>query len=229
MKMLDALRALQREMDKYESPSFTVEDFVYFWTTATNEFADSKHVSGPDALQADHDDIRELLSDPTDITFGSSGTATLPDQYRNILELKLTFKMLNRVGKFKKDALIVSYPRKARSSRQGYIGNNVYQQPKLKRSWYRINKKTITVDYDPNVTISKAVMTFYENPSQMYLNPDYPDLSPADQAKEENNSTLQFSDHTVAKIVKVCRRIMLENIESGRYRTVLNENTLSVK
>jgi hypothetical protein len=229
MRMLETYRALQREMDKYESPVVTIKDFVYFWNNSIDEFSDIKHVKGADSLQADHDDIKSLLSDPTDISFGSGSTATLPDLYRNFMDLKVTLKLSKAKGKYLKDGLIVTHPSKDRSARTGYIEENAYQTAKLKRCWYSIHKNTITLDIDPDTTIQSAVLRFYEKPTVMNLSSTYADMSAEDQALEVNNTTQQFPDHTVKKIIKVCRRIMLENIESGRYNTILNENNLTVK
>ena len=228
MKALDVYRATLTEMDKFESPSATVNDFNYFFMVAVHEFTDVKQHLGTDSTQRDHDDIKDLLSDPTELIFGGV-VSTLPESYRNMLGLKLVLKFTQNKGKHSKDDLITVYPKKKRSSRDGYISDNSYQQPKLKRSWYTLNKNSITFDIDPATILDKVTMEFYEKPKVVYLNPGYPGLSDEAKALEENNTTLQFPDHTVAKIVKVCRRIMLENIESGRYNTVLNENNLTVK
>ena len=40
MNALDAYRDVLRELDKYESPTFTINDFNYFYNKAISQFVD---------------------------------------------------------------------------------------------------------------------------------------------------------------------------------------------
>ena len=231
MRALDFYKSMLIELDKHESPSFSIQDFNHFATTTVNEFLDSKHIEGPDNLQASHDDIEKLLSDPTQLSFGKGGfsnIAPLPNSYRNILDLEVVLKFTSAKGKYLLGDTIRSAPRKMRSARKGFIENNVYQKANLKRTWYRLRQGNIQILHDPAVIVKSGIIEFMKKPSVIYLNPDFTSLSASDKLLEVNNTTLEFPDHTVNKLVRLCRRIVLENIESTRYSTILNENQLSI-
>jgi hypothetical protein len=231
MTALDAYRDLLIELDKYESPSFSVRDFNYFWNSAVNEFVDKKLAVGPDVIQHSHDDLAVLLSDPTSLEFGEVETpqvlsavqAYLPEFYRNILGLKIVLKFTVAAGKYAKDVKLTVYPRKQRSNREGYIRKNSYQDAKEEDAWYTLRGNIIELIIDSNTEVDTGTITFLKKPVAITLNPDIENLNIDD---EDENPVLEFPDHTVSKIVKECRRIFLENIESPRYGTNFQEQNL---
>lgn len=229
MEALDVYRNCLIELDKYESPSFSIRDFNYFINSAVTEFVDAKLDVGPDIIQSDHDDLAVLLSDPTSLTFGSGATvnvASLPSGYRNMLGLKIVVTVTTAFENYAVNDEITIYPKKRPSNREGYTEKNAYQEPYDEQAWYELRGSNIEVFIDPRTQIKSGTIRFLKLPKAIYLNPSYQTLNPTDQALEANNTSIEFQDHTMAKITKVCRRIFLENIESNRYGPNVQEQNL---
>lgn len=229
MTALDLFREQSIDQDKYESATYSIRDFNYFNKAAVDELVRSKYVDGPDGEQAIHDDIKVLLSDPIPLSFGSGTSVSLPDLYRNLLDLNIGLEMLVDKGKYKKGDILTSFPRKKRSSRKGYIEKNSYQKSSLDRTWYRLRGNTISIDIDPDTKIVSGTMEMLKVPNVIYLHPDYKNLSDEEKALEENNTTIQFPVSAIQELNRICKRIVLENIESGRYQSAINENFLATK
>jgi hypothetical protein len=226
MRALEAYRAELIELDKYESPSFSIRDFNHFWNSATQEFISSKLATGPDVVQYDHDDLAVLLSDPTPLVFGTgslSNQAPLPNTYQNMLGMKITLEYLVNKGIHKKGDLITTFPKKQRSNREGFIQKNAYQEAFEEDSWYNLRGKLVEIIHDPDTKVKSGTINFLKKPAIVTINPLIATLTIGEQNAEVNNPTLEFPDATVLKIVKECRRIFLENIESRRYGTNIQE------
>jgi hypothetical protein len=73
-----------------------------------------------------------------------------------------------------------------------------------------------------DATVQTGKMDYLLTPEIVYLNPD----KTSDFTLEENNSTLQFPDTVVRNIIKNCKRIFLENIESQRYASAVQEEAI---
>jgi len=226
MRALEAYRKLLIELDKYESPSFSIRDFNHFWNSAVQEFVSKKLAVGPDVIQYDHDDLSVLLSDPTPLVFGSGAKAPLPSTYQNMLGMEIVLRYTKAVGVHKVNDQITTYPKKQRSNREGFIKKNAYQEAYEEDSWYNLRGNNVEIIHDPNTTVHSGTITFLKKPAIVTINPSIATLSPEDQLLEGNNPTLEFTDVAVLKIVKECRRIFLENIESRRYGTNFQEQNL---
>lgn len=240
MRLLDVYRKVSIELDKYESPSFSVRDFNHFWPSAVDEFIDMKLAVGPDNIQYDHDDLAVLLSDPTSLVFGngslSETQAPLPGTYqdaeeapyRNLLTLKLILNVDTAFGSHAKGDKITVFPRKRTTSRQGFIERNAYLEPNEEDAWYELRGNHLDFFVDSRTSIDSGTIEYVKQPTIGELNPNIHNLTGDDLTSEVNNPTVEFPDHTVTKIVKICRKIFLENIESPRYGTNVQESNFRV-
>lgn len=218
MRALDAYRDLKRELDKHESPTFTVKDFNYFFNSGIDNWV-AKNYAGFPIVQKELDDIRAIMKSEA-ITF-LVNEATIPADYRHILDLRVVVKFLVDAGKYKKDNQITIYPRRMKSGSEGYIKNNAFHRPSYKVPYYYMVGNKILLDIGSQVQVLSAVIGYIKKPATVYLSPIATDFTP-----EIDNTTIEFPDHVYYELVKECKRIFLENIESQRYQSTLNEEQM---
>lgn len=217
---LDAYRNVLRELDKHGSPTFTVGDFNYFWNSSTDEYVAINHAKF-DVTQKTLDDISEILVLGEDLTF-SSGEADLPTKYRHILGMETVLKFLEDLDGNVKDSTRVVYPKRMRTNRKGFARQNAYQDPSYRNPFFQIAKGKLKILNGSGTEVQSGKIDYIEKPEVMYLNPD-----PASDFNDPSNNTpLQFPSHVNFEIVKHCRKIFLENIESPRYQSSLQEQAL---
>jgi len=217
---LTAYRDTQRELDKFESPTFTVGDFNYFYPSSIDEYITNNYAVF-DVTQKSLDDISAIVALGASLTF-TNNEASLPDKYRHILYLETELKFLEDVDGYAKDSTLVVKPQRLRTNRKGFVSKNAYQQPSYKQPYFQIAKGVITLLANDKVEFTTGKIDFIEIPENVYLNPD----PASDHTNPLNNTPLQFPQHVNFEIVKHCRKIFLENIESPRYQSSLQESTL---
>lgn len=217
MKASDAYSNLLRELDKFESPTFTIGDFNYFYNVAISKYLTDNY-GDFDVLQKDLDDIKGLLKYDESLDFVET-LALLPDGYRHILNLELKLKFVKDIGDYVIDDIINVFPKRLATNRKGYTADNAYQQPSPYYTTYQLDGTHIHAYIGSEVIIENGKMDYIENPITMFLNPD----RTVDYTIEVNNTTLQFPDYVNYEIITACRLIVLENIESQRYQSSLQD------
>lgn len=208
-----------RELDKYESPSFNVKDFEYFFNDAVNIYV-SNHLLNADVLQKDSDDIdyfitwdEKLTQDPT-----NKSKFALPVTYRHVWGVKAEFEFLSDFGKYKGRTTttdgdkIILYPKRRRTTREGYQEKNAYHKPSLDYPYYKVEGGSIYIDAG-----------LLLEPSDMWL--DYVKI-PAEYTVSPTDSVVSIPDHVIRELVKLTARRFAENIESPRYGSMLQEEQL---
>lgn len=216
----DAYKNELRELDKFESPTFTVGDFNYFWNSTTDQYI-ATNVAGFDIDQKSLDDLRAIVNLGDALIF-TSGTAPLPDKYRHVLGMEVTLKFIEDYDGYKKDDLLVKTVKRMRTNRKGFAKSNAFQRPSYKSVYYQISKENIQILAGTKVEVISGTLDYIETPEKVYLNPD----KTSNYSDPVNNTPLQFPDHVNFELVKLCRRIFLENIESQRYQSTLQEEAL---
>lgn len=219
MEVLDIYRNLLRELDKFESPTFTVKDFNYFYNLAISRYI-TENYGNFDVIQKDLDDIRALIVFNRTLTIDATDDipkASLPAKYRHCLSVKATLKFTENTLDNNKDDSIVVYPKRLITNRKGYVEKNAYQEPSSDYTMYQIDDKDIHILTDSKVSLSSLSMDFIENPTEIDL---------ADDGSSGNDAS-QFSEYVDYEIIKICRMIFLENIESPRYQTSLNDSQIN--
>lgn len=220
MTALDAYRAEKRELDKFESPTFTVGDFNHFWNSTTDEYIALNYAT-LDVNQKTLDDVQSILilGEPLTMT---NGIGDLPVKYRHMLGLEVVLKFTEKIDGIAVDTERTVYPKRMRTNRSGFAKPNAYQKPSYKNPYFQITKGKIHVLNGVGTSVVSAKIDYLEKPEVVYLNPD----SSSDYNDPINNTVLQFPDHVNFELIKHCRRIFLENIESPRYQSSLQEQML---
>ena len=226
MNALDAYKDTLKELDKTESPTFSVRDFNYFYNQGVSKYVDSNYKMF-DIMGKDQDDIRHFLEYDKAIT-PSGVLADLPTDYRHLLHLAVQLKFKVNVDKYRKDQVVTFYPERMKSSQKGFRQKNAYGQPNYKRCYYEIvgTKLHFLIDaavheIGPGASVT---MDYVKQLADVYLNPD----PSSGYNNPTNNTVLPFApastrNHIYFEIIKVCTAIFLENIESGRYPTVAQQ------
>ena len=208
---IDLYRAVHTELDKYESPTMSVGDFNYFFNSAIEEYL-SNNYSLFDIRQKELDDIQVLIK-RVNLTLDDPATsADLPSDYRTFLELSLGLVDAN--PRCNTPQGFTDTAKKLEADKLGYIRNNAYLKPNRYNSYYTIRANKIQLLVGDNITVSSAILEYIRKPVAVYLDPNRE--TPTDVGSE-------FPDYVDRELIKLCRRIFLENIESPRYQTQVLE------
>lgn len=223
MDALTAYRSTLKELDKHESPTFSVSDFNWFFPEAVDEYVTKNYGQG-DVLEKELDDISKVIMDDVVLT-QDGGDPTIfakPTDYRHVLYLNVTAKAVADYRKWKKNDQETFVIRRQRTNRRGYQEDNAYEQPSEDYPQFRVSNEKIKVLIGPNFTPLSARLMYIRVPATVYLNPN----PASDFNNPANNSVIEFPEYVAKEIVRWCARIFLENIESQRYRTVITEQQI---
>lgn len=222
MRALDVYRYVLKELDKHESPTFSVDDFNWFWNEATDEYLTKNYGQG-DVFQKDLDDISVVVKDGIALTQDSDKSLfAKPADYRHLLYLNVRAKALANYRRWKLDDQQDFVIRRQRFSRRGYQEDNAYERPGVDYPQYRVSNEKIKILIGTKFEPVSAKLMYIRKPAVVYLNPN----PASDFNMEANNSTIEFSDYVGKEIVRWCSRMFLENIESSRYQTVIAERAI---
>jgi hypothetical protein len=226
MKALDAYRDTLRELDKFESPTFSIGDFNYFYPQAVSRYVDENYKFF-DVMQKEVDDLRSFITASSPLTL-AGGVTTLPAQYRHILHLKVAMKFKVQIGKYALNQVVEFYPDRMKSGQKGFRFENAFTRPNHKRYYYEIIGDELRLIWnstyaDPNSGVNCWV-DYIKEPNLIFLNPD----KTSNYSLEANNSTLQFNTGSTRnsvyfEIIAKCRALFLENIESPRFPAAVQQ------
>ena len=217
MKALDAYRGVLRELDKFGSPTFTIKDFNYFFNSTIDEYV-SNNYDEFDIKAKDLMDLEKLYIVGSSLSF-SSGIADFPSAGRFPARVVIEQVLSRNEGPYAINETVTAVPKRMRSNQIGL--NNAFKTPSLLYPRYIIAAGKIilyTVDF---VNVSSGTLDYIKNPSTVYLADEG-----ADYNQEVNNTTIEFPDYVTREIIKQCRRIFIDNIESPRYQAQLAEQQL---
>lgn len=208
---VELYRALTIELDKYESPTFSVNDFNYFWNTSQHEYIHSNY-NMFDIKQKELDDLRVLLNvAPITIT---DNTAPLPADYLHLLDVRLVLSKIDPRCEVPEEA--TKSLKKLEADKVGYITNNSYLRPSFEQPYYTIRGNNL-IFYTGDSTIISGELEYLSNFTEVFLDPD---------RGTANDVNPNFDAYINREILNVCVRKVLENIESPRYQSNLNETQL---
>jgi len=220
MKALDAYKGTLKELDKHESPTFSIGDFNYFFNKTVEKYI-TENYKDLDPVQKDIDDIRSVLVFDKDLVFETNATkAILPEKYRHILYLELTCKFKVDAGKYKKDAIhTFTEVRREKSSQRGT--KNAYRKTSYIRPYYKMDELYIYTIIDSDVlTLQSAKMDYIKVHTDVYLSP----TKDADYSSADNNTTIAFPNYVVTEMINLCKIMFLENTENPRFQSSIVEN-----
>lgn len=218
-KALDAYRDLLKELDRTESPSFNIRAFNYWINSGIDEYIAKEYEAYP-VVQKSVDKLRSIAKH-SPLSFVNL-EADLPTDYRHMLNVEVTVKFLVNSGRFHKDDVAKIYPEREKSGSEGYNQNNAFHRPSYKVPYYNILENKITLKIGNEVTALSALCDYLRVPDTVYLNPD----KTSDYTLEANNTTLNYPINVYYDIIKETKRLVLENIESPRYQSSLQEEAM---
>lgn len=228
MRALDAYRDTLKELDKYESPSFEIKDFNYFYPKAVSRYIADNYRQF-DILQKEIDDLRSIVKTSQALTMDPTGLASLPGEYRHMLHVKVKMKFTKALAKYKINDLVFFYPERMKSGQKGFRYRNAFGRPNFRRYYYELTGNNFQLLFDSTAVVpatggENLWIDYIAQPADPYLNPN----KASDYNLEGNNSTLFFNtgssrNHVYYEIINVCREIFLENIESARAQEAVRQ------
>lgn len=231
MKAIDAYRDILKELDKYESPTFSVRDFNYFYNKAVSKYIDVNYRQ-LDVVMKDTQDISAMLALASPITIQTTGTVALPANFRHLLSLKIKVRFKVDIGKYDATQVYEFWPERMKSGQKGFRYRSAYGKPNYRRYYYEISGTNLNVLFDDSkvefvTNAPNAWLDYVIQPTDVYLNPD----TGADFNQENQNTTLSFNtgasrNYVYFEVINLCRSIFLENIESPRAGIAMQESAM---
>jgi hypothetical protein len=238
MTPLDAYRDILRELDKYESPTFTPVDFNYFYNKAVSQYIDSNYLR-IDLIVKDSEDLASFIVPATGLTIDSDGVMEMPSDFRHLLSLKIKVRFKQNIGRYKKysasdsSTIYEFWPERMKSGQKGFRNRSAYGKPNFRRFYYEIYSQPsgsvqnvkIKILFDSSVvdvvslsSTANAFVDYVKQPQSIAL------TSPSvftPSFLEFNTSTTR--NNIYYQIANVCRSLFLENIESARTPVAMQE------
>lgn len=149
MTAIQVYEAVLIELNKVKAPSLSLEDFIYFFNKASQQYVNMVYNSY-EVNQQTVDDLRVIRGTvklPLSIDEGLSGTGIfdnvystyLPDDYFHILNCIVAFKMNRQKNCHAKDSLVFKGAKRLSSNANSAILNNYYLKPSYKNPYFYIN------------------------------------------------------------------------------------------
>lgn len=224
MTALDAYRGVLKEIDKQGAPTITVKDFVYFFSSSVDEYITENYAKG-DIFQKELDDLSAVIVDDESLT-QDGGDASLfvkPADYRHFLYAMVVGKATDvKYRRWKLNDTENFVLRRQRTAGRGYQETNAYQRPSEDYPQYRVSNGELRFLIGSHFVPVSATLTYVKTMDLVVLNPD----PSSDYTNPTNNSVLEFPDYVTKEIIKWCARVVLENLESPRYQSLLAERQL---
>jgi len=228
MNALDAYRDILRELDKYESPTFTIKDFNYFYNKAISQYIDTNY-SRIDLILKDSEDLASFVSLNTVLdTPDANGIVELPSNFRHLLNLKINVEFTADVARYRAGQFYEFWPERMKSGQKGFRNRSAYGKPNFRRYYYEIysaivsgqQKFYIKLLYDPNyidIETAEVSIDYIKQPDAVTIT-----------SSSVYTTPLQFNasatpNQVYHQIINTCRSIFLENIESQRTPIAMQE------
>jgi hypothetical protein len=229
MNALDAYRDVLRELDKYESPSFTIKDFNYFYNKAISQYIDSNYLR-VDLILKDSEDLASFVSLNSELDVpDENGIVELPGDFRHLLNLKINVEFTSDVARYRAGQFYEFWPERIKSGQKGFRNRSAYGKPNFRRYYYELyseinesneQKFYIKLLYDPTYIDIETVVVSLDYIKQ----PDAVTIT----SSSVFTDPLQFNagatrNQVYYQILNVCRSIFLENVESQRTPITMQE------
>lgn len=220
MNALDAYRDVLKELDKFESPTFSLKDFNYFYNKAISQYVDVNYRQ-LDLMVKDTQDLSSFTSPSYLATVSSLGVITLPSDFRHLLSLKISVRFKTNIGKYKSGTTYDFWPERMKSGQKGFRHRSAYGKPNYRRYYYEVNNGTIKILFDSSkvefVGSNNAVIDYIKQPSEVTIT----NLTTYTTSLQFNTGATR--NNVYFEIVNICRAIFLENIESPRTPIAMQE------
>lgn len=185
MSIRDAFENCLVELNKVQAPSLLLEDFVYLFNKAVQQYINTRY-NLFETKQQLTDDLRVLLKTHSqNFIPGVKGsfdgpTVSLPDDYLHILNCICTFEQAE-FNKCDRKKTVTKGANKMDTTQWAHVIENYYMKPSVKQPYYyimNISDPTLTVAFNEETqeaTASTGVMTRYGNATKPVMQIKYGD------------------------------------------------------
>lgn len=223
------------ELVKEESPTLYLEDFLYYYNKAINEYLKLRYELF-EMTQQLTDDLRfwkkKYETASLVIPIDEIGAQTGFD-YRHLLNCIITFKLKRPVRGCTTDSngMVVKRAQRLSSNIKAGIVDNVYLEPSIRRPYFDIINNTIEI-YIGNINtnsieISNIQIEYLTNPKEVNLTEEEV------ESEIDTSEVLEFTNDVGDEINKIALKLILERGSNPRLQSnvAVNQsvNDISVK
>ena len=214
--MLDAYRWTLEELDKTASPTLEVDSFVYQFNSTLDEYL-SNQLPGADITQKESDDIDSFIVHRESLKQDSTDKSVfeIPEDYRHTWVVEVKAKWTAAFGKFSKDEQVTLYTRRRRASRKGYQEANAFQKPSYFYPLHERRGENLVIMLGSYLEPVSCYFTYVKSFDELMLSAD-----------GSQNSEIGLPVYVIREVTKVLARKLLEELESRRYASQLQETKL---
>lgn len=247
MSIRDAYEHCLIELNKVQAPSLLLDDFVYLFNKAVQQYINLRY-NLFETKQQLTDDLRVLLKHVKltgAVQLATLPTISLPDDYMHLLNCQIEFKY--KGSGCKKGTTFIKGVNKVDTNQWPHIVDNYYMRPSVKQPYYYIINES---DYTPDISHNdesfssgkrygnsvKPVMEMkYGNDPDYevvavyvdYLrSPYYYSLTSAQlDAIADSSTVIEFPDYVIYEVINTLVKLILENGSNPRMQTHVAANT----
>lgn len=254
MSIRDAFENCLVELNKVQAPSLLLDDFVYLFNKAIQQYINTRYTAFETKQQLT-DDLRVLLKTHTEtISPGKPGsfdgeTIKLPTDYVHILNCICVFEKTVKSkcdSKQEKKTVIRKGANKMDTTQWSHIIENYYMQPSVKQPYYYIMNLTNPATPDDTTSVGSGTYLRYGNSSTPvmqikygsdptwllkevrvdYLRAPYKYTLTPDQLDDmvDTSMIIEFPDYVIYEIINTLVKLILENGSNPRIQTHMGVN-----
>lgn len=241
MTLRQAYEFTQIECNKLKAPSVLLEDFIYLFNKAIQQYVNSVY-NRAEYNQQSSDDIGclqtttiiDVDTKPT-INFGDKvWTLNLPSDYLHLLNCIVEFKGLqdNTHCQDNMTKVITSPCQRLTADLYPGILNNYYMKPSYKKPYFYITSNSedrlplVKIEIHTgncNMELNKLYLTYLRTPKEVSMD-QFQVIQELDETEQ-----LEFPDYVCYEIINTYVRLLLENASDPRLQTNVPINqTISV-
>ena len=250
MSIRDAFENCLTELNKVQAPSLLLEDFVYLFNKAVQQYINLRYTLFETKQQLT-DDLRVLLkTHKEDFSPGIPGsfegpTVDLPSDYMHILNCICTFQE-TEFSKCDRKRTVTKGANKMDTTQWPHVIENYYMQPSVKQPYYYI--MNVDNPSQPNDSIQTGSGSYirygnsvkptlqmkYGSDSKWalkevridYLRAPYYYTLTQDELDSiaDNSMIIEFPDYVIYEIMNILVRLVLENGSNPRIQTHMGVN-----
>jgi hypothetical protein len=222
---LDLYRAILRELDKYQSPSFTFGDFNNFFAKGMQEYINGRYELF-DTEQQHIDDLRAIVirTNPVLAINSTTRSVALPADYWHLIGAAVKMRYIAANGCHGIGDVYYKSLKRMTADLKGFADEDYYTRPKPQNIYYKLEKALIYILFDdPNTPVNYLVA---ESVEIEYLQiPSVISITSLSVYTTLSATNCQFPDYVWDEIVNKTADIFLENIEQQRIQSHKPVNT----
>lgn len=199
---LELYKSVLRELDKFESPSFTLEDFNYFFNAAADNVIETMAVK----MEVSDEAYMHVKSLIKDIPLSELGDNEFEDITEDVVRL-----CGYKVKCDGKEHMAVYMP----PSRRSYIMYNYFSRPDKDQVYYENSNGRVLFLLGNGNIVESASAVVVTHPDRVVISSDTTLVKDSTLPRKTNR-----------EIVREATRLFLENTQNVRYQTQITEDQL---